>query len=146
MEPHLVARWGEWFNAQSKVSRNVDCISATQFYMSALIVMSVQNVETSFSSLWKYRFPFSNYWINCKYIQFHPLCTAWAIVIVLILFQTLLSFNKLSCHRPQSLSEGCTASAIWAGSETPLGACCKWLSLGICCEFAAVPCMPSRNS
>ena len=98
-----------------------------------------------FFRLWKYMFSFSSYRINCihVYIWFHPLCTACAIVLFWILFQTLLSFNMLGCYRSQSLSASCTTSAICARSLTALGTCHKWSSLGICCKSAAVPCMPS---
>ena len=115
-------------------------------YMSSLVDMSVLNVEpVFFFCLWKYMFSFSSYRINCihVYIWFHPLCTACAIVLFWILFQTLLSFNMLGCYRSQSLSASCTTSAICARSQTALGTCHKWSSLGICCKSAAVPCMPS---
>ena len=146
-EPLLIAQWGEWFNAQSKVSGNADCISATQFYMSALIVMSVLNAELVFPVCGNICSHFSNYQINRKYIWFHPLCTACTVVLNWILSQTLLSLNMLGFHRLQSLSAGCTASAVWARGQTSLGMCHKWSSLDICCKSAAaVPCMPSRVS
>ena len=93
VEPLLVARWGERFNTQSMFSGNADCISATQFYMSALIVMSVINAELVFPVCGNICSHFLIYWINPEYIWFHPPCTVRTIVLNWNLSQTLLSFN-----------------------------------------------------
>ena len=77
MEPLLVVQMRKQFIVQSEDSGNADCISATQFYLSTLVVMSVQNVETNFSVCGNIHSHFSKYWINYKYKQFHLLCTAF---------------------------------------------------------------------
>ena len=144
MEPILFARWEEQFNAQSMFSRNADCISATQFYMSALVVMSVLNAELVFpvcGNICSHFFLI--YQINPEYIWFHQPCTACTIVLNWNFIPNSAELYLLGCHRPQSLPAGCTASAVWVRSQTPLGACHKWSSLGICGESAAVSCMPS---
>ena len=96
-----------------------------------LIVMSVLNAELVFPVCGNICSHFSNFsdkqWIymvsSTMYRLYHCL--------KLEFIPNSAELYSLGCHRPQSLYADCTASAVWAGNQTPLSACHKWLSLGI---------------
>lgn len=118
-----------------------------QRVLSTLVVMSGDKCRTQFSSLWKYRFLiFRISGETGIHIWSHPPCTACAIVLFRVLSQTLLSFkSSAATGRNHDLQ---AVPLLPSEPEVKLRSARVTISssLGICCESAVVPCMPSRIS